>query len=323
LQVAAAETYRLIRYAGMQKVLFVVDRRESADRAYEALSQYETDDGRRLSDHFSIQIAGPTGIDPESQVVVCTLQRLYHLLIRQAEIPFSDDRPEQDLGDRVTYQPELPVESFDFVWTDEAHRSVFGTLGKVLDYFDAPIVGLTATPTREVAAYFDGNVLMEAGVREPVHHSLLRLNDDALRDVWTRTEAAARTEPRELAMLRLLREGELFLSWRELAGFLERASPFGLSAPALFLIEFLTDYLRDREAEQLVDPAATSPPLLTALLEADAAKQAIGFTPSPDVLRLAEALKADERLNWRLDDLSRPGRPLGTWCFLALASLGS
>jgi hypothetical protein len=196
------------------------------------------------------------------------------------------------------------------VWTDEAHRSVFGTWGQVLDYFDAPIVGLTTTPTREVAAYFDGNIVMEVGVQEPVQQSVLRLDDNALRDLWTRAEVTAQIEPRELAMVRLFREVELSLSWRELAVLLERASPYGLSAPAQFLLDFLIDYLRDRKAEQLVDPAATSPPLLAALLEADAAKQAVGFTPSTDVLHLAEALKGDERLSWRQDDLSRPSRPI-------------
>jgi type I restriction enzyme, R subunit len=39
---------------------------------------------------------------------------------------------------------------FDLVVIDEAHRSVYRKYGAIFDYFDAPIVGLTATPKAEV-----------------------------------------------------------------------------------------------------------------------------------------------------------------------------
>ncbi|MGH3703926.1 MAG: DEAD/DEAH box helicase family protein [Agromyces sp.] len=39
---------------------------------------------------------------------------------------------------------------FDLVIIDEAHRSVYQKYGAIFDYFDAPIVGLTATPKDEV-----------------------------------------------------------------------------------------------------------------------------------------------------------------------------
>jgi type I restriction enzyme R subunit len=40
---------------------------------------------------------------------------------------------------------------FDLVVIDEAHRSVFAKYRGILDYFDARLVGLTATPKDEVA----------------------------------------------------------------------------------------------------------------------------------------------------------------------------
>jgi hypothetical protein len=168
---------------------------------------------------------------------------------------------------------------------------------------------LTATPTREVAAYFDGNMVMQVGVQELVQHGVLSEDEDAVRNLWD-LATAVRTESTDLAIPRLLSGAEIPLGWRELAVLLEHAAPSGLPAPAPFLLDFLIDYLQDRRAEWLVDPAATSPPLLAALLQARAAKQAIGFAPDADVLLVAQALKDDERLHWRLEDLLQPGRTL-------------
>ncbi|WP_395243499.1 DEAD/DEAH box helicase family protein [Agromyces sp. MMS24-K17] len=39
---------------------------------------------------------------------------------------------------------------FDLIVIDEAHRSVYQKYGAIFDYFDAPVVGLTATPKDEV-----------------------------------------------------------------------------------------------------------------------------------------------------------------------------
>ena len=48
---------------------------------------------------------------------------------------------------------------FDFIFTDECHRSIYGSWGQVLDYFDAFLVGLTATPSKFTYGYFQGNVV--------------------------------------------------------------------------------------------------------------------------------------------------------------------
>ena len=39
---------------------------------------------------------------------------------------------------------------FDLIVIDEAHRSVYRKYGAIFDYFDALLVGLTATPKDEV-----------------------------------------------------------------------------------------------------------------------------------------------------------------------------
>ena len=39
---------------------------------------------------------------------------------------------------------------FDLIVVDEAHRSIYHRYGEIFDYFDALLVGLTATPRAEV-----------------------------------------------------------------------------------------------------------------------------------------------------------------------------
>ena len=61
----------------------------------------------------------------------------------------------------VTYSKDLPPENFDIVVVDECHRSISGTWRQLLDYFDAHIIGLTATPTVQTMAFFGNNLVAE------------------------------------------------------------------------------------------------------------------------------------------------------------------
>src|SRR5690606_3111238 len=60
-----------------------------------------------------------------------------------------------------TYNPKFPVELFDFIFTDECHRSIYNLWRQVLEYFDAYIVGLTATPSKQTFGFFNQNLVME------------------------------------------------------------------------------------------------------------------------------------------------------------------
>ena len=74
-------------------------------------------------------------------------------------------RPTSRRAAPVAYNPTIPIETFDFVIADECHRSIYGLWRQVLDYFDAFIIGLTATP---IAA--DARLLQP----EPRHRVSLR-----------------------------------------------------------------------------------------------------------------------------------------------------
>jgi type I restriction enzyme R subunit len=44
---------------------------------------------------------------------------------------------------------------------DEAHRSIYGVWRPVVEYFDAHVLGLTATPVKQTFAFFRGNLVSE------------------------------------------------------------------------------------------------------------------------------------------------------------------
>jgi type I restriction enzyme R subunit len=59
----------------------------------------------------------------------------------------------------VAYNPAVPIESFDFIIIDECHRSIYNLWKQVLDYFDAFLIGLTATPDKRTYAFFNENLV--------------------------------------------------------------------------------------------------------------------------------------------------------------------
>ena len=77
-----------------------------------------------------------------------------------------DTAPTQPV--EVSYNPRVPIESYDLIIIDECHRSIYGVWRQVLEYFDAFLVGLTATPGIQTVAFFEQNMVMEYGHEQAV-----------------------------------------------------------------------------------------------------------------------------------------------------------
>ena len=72
-----------------------------------------------------------------------------------------DSLSKEEKEKTIAYSPEIPIEYFDFVVTDECHRSIYHLWRQVLEYFDAFTIGLTATPSKQTFGFFDQNLVME------------------------------------------------------------------------------------------------------------------------------------------------------------------
>jgi type I restriction enzyme R subunit len=170
---AATESYRLIKFSGAQRILFLVDRANLGRQALHEFQQYSTpDDGRKFTDLYNVQVLGSGGIDPAARVVISTVQRLYSELTG-AEIDDEADEKsaveiEPDKPVEVGYNSGLPIESFDVVVIDECHRSIYGVWRQVIEYFDAFLIGLTATPGKQTFGFFKQNLVIEYGHDEAV-----------------------------------------------------------------------------------------------------------------------------------------------------------
>ncbi len=166
---AITSVYRLVKHAKAKRVLFLVDRNNLGRQADKEFGQYVTpDDGRKFTELHVVQHLKHNSIDPSAEVVITTIQRLYAMLCGRPDYDEElDEGSEFEAGDgivrKVEYNPNIPPEFFDCVWTDECHRSIYNEWRQVLEYFDAFVVGLTATPAKHTIAFFNRNLVMEYG----------------------------------------------------------------------------------------------------------------------------------------------------------------
>jgi len=206
---ACAFTYRLIKYAGAKRVLFLVDRANLGRQAKGEFDQFVTPDtGRKFTELYNVQHLTSNKLDSVARVTICTIQRLYSMLRgeeldedldeksgfeiaaaltvaasergsasrsspsahgHQASTDVLSASPPLRVADPrseslpVTYNPAIPIETFDFVVTDECHRSIYNLWRQVLEYFDAHLIGLTATPSKQTIGFFNQNLVMEYG----------------------------------------------------------------------------------------------------------------------------------------------------------------
>src|SRR5882724_6627915 len=163
--------YRLIKLAGARRVLFLVDRGNLGDQTLKEFQQFVTpDDGRKFTELYNVQHLQSAQLDKVSRVCISTIQRLYSMLRGEEIDPEIDERSGYELRESlwkqpppVVYNPNVPIETFDFIITDECHRSIYNLWRQVLEYFDAYLIGITATPSKQTIGFFNKNLVMEYG----------------------------------------------------------------------------------------------------------------------------------------------------------------
>jgi type I restriction enzyme R subunit len=173
---AVSSVYRLIKHGGARRVLFLVDRGNLGRQTLKEFQSYRTpDDGRLFTELYNVQLLTSNTLDPVARVSIGTIQRLYSML--KGEPALDEEMDEAPLAGLealvrepvpVAYNPKLPPEAFDVVFVDECHRSIYTLWRQVLEYFDAHLVGLTATPSKQTFGFFNQNLVMEYGHEQAV-----------------------------------------------------------------------------------------------------------------------------------------------------------
>jgi type I restriction enzyme, R subunit len=163
---ACTMSYRLLAHAGVRRILFLVDRRNLGNQTATEYAGYRPPGtGRLFPELYGVQKLGAAGLDANAAVVISTIQRVYSVLSGQE---LADDEEDSSAFERdeevpkvVSYNPKVPIETFDLIVTDECHRSIYGSWRQVLEYFDSFIVGLTATPSLHTLGFFNRNIVAE------------------------------------------------------------------------------------------------------------------------------------------------------------------
>jgi type I restriction enzyme R subunit len=160
--------YRLIKFAGARRVLFLVDRGNLADQTLKEFQQYASPyNNFKFTEEYIVQRLTSNTLDTTARVCICTIQRLYSML-KGGDLP--EDLDEVSVGaalaaipqvEPIEYNPAIPIETFDIIVTDECHRSIYNLWAQVLEYFDAYLIGLTATPSKQTFGFFNQNLVME------------------------------------------------------------------------------------------------------------------------------------------------------------------
>ena len=162
--------YRLIKYADAKRILFLVDRNNLGKQTLNEFQQFVSPvNGYKFTEEYSVQHLKKNTIAPASKVCITTIQRLYSML--KGEEDFQEENEEGSLFETenslfkeplpVVYNPKIPIEMFDFIVVDECHRSIYNIWRQVLEYFDASLIGLTATPTKQTIGFFGSNLVQD------------------------------------------------------------------------------------------------------------------------------------------------------------------
>ncbi len=174
---ACTFVYRLLKFAEAKRILFVVDTKNLGEQAEQEFLKYQpTDDNRKFTELYNVQRLSSSYIASDSHVCISTIQRLYSILKGEELDESAEEENPNEKGWQwqkkepmpVEYSAKNPIEQFDFIIIDECHRSIYNLWKQVLDYYDAFLIGLTATPDKRTFGFFNENVVSEYTYEESV-----------------------------------------------------------------------------------------------------------------------------------------------------------
>jgi type I restriction enzyme R subunit len=164
-----ALVYRLLKAQWFRRVLFLVDRSALGEQAANAFKDTRMENLQTFADIFAIKELEEQKPDTETAVHIATVQGMVQRIL----YPGEDEAP-------------LPVDQYDCIIVDECHRGYLldrelsdaelpfrsfadyiSKYRRVLDYFDAVKIGLTATPALHTTQIF-GVPLFTYSYREAV-----------------------------------------------------------------------------------------------------------------------------------------------------------
>ncbi len=194
-----ALVYRLLKVGRFRRILFLVDRNALSEQAANSFKDTRMENLHTFSDIFGLADASESLPDTETKVQITTVQSMVKRLM------YTEDESAKPKADQ-----------FDCIVIDECHRGYLldremseaeltfrdqndyiSKYRRVLDYFDAVKIGLTATPALHTSEIF-GDPVFQYSYREAVIDGFLidheppvriitKLSDEGIK--WQKGEA--------------------------------------------------------------------------------------------------------------------------------------
>lgn len=200
---AITAVYRLLKFGGAKRILFLVDTRNLGKQAHQEFMAYiPPDDGRTFTELYNVQRLASSNVDPHAQVCISTIQRMYSILSGESidesaeDVSLNEVQQTSKQEKLVRYNSAIPIEEFDFIIIDECHRSIYNLWKQVLDYFDAFLIGLTATPDKRTFGFFNENIVAEYSYEDSVADGV-NVGYDVFEIVTEITQKGAELKARE------------------------------------------------------------------------------------------------------------------------------
>ena len=164
---AITSIYRLLKHADAKRILFLVDTKHLGEQAeQECMAYVPSDDNRKFTELYNVRRLKSSYVAKDSQVCISTIQRMYSILKGEELDEAAEEVNPAEMVKRkkpmpVVYNDKITPEFFDFIVIDECHRSIYNLWRQVLEYFDAYLIGLTATPDNRTYGFFKKNIVSE------------------------------------------------------------------------------------------------------------------------------------------------------------------
>lgn len=181
-KLSIAMLYRLLATKRFRRICFVVDRSALGDQAEDDFRTTKVVSGKAFADIFGLKALEDVAPETETKVHICTIQGLVKRVL------YADDP-----GDAP------PVDQYDLMVVDECHRGYLldremsdselsfrnqddyvSKYRRVLEYFDAVKIGLTATPALHTVQIF-GEPIFKYSYRDAVVEGFLNDHEPPVR----------------------------------------------------------------------------------------------------------------------------------------------
>lgn len=156
--------YRLLHFAEALRVLFLVNSSNIGQKVFNSFQDYVLSyDKKVFTKTHSVQHCIHDKLDLSAGVCITTLPRMYEILTDQALSEKNGEKSPEDILETTApmqYNRHIPIETFDVVVIDTCSSPITLHFRRVLDYFDAYVIGMGAEPDEQTIELFDGNLVL-------------------------------------------------------------------------------------------------------------------------------------------------------------------